>query len=140
MECNFTTPCVQWKEDSCLDIAACVSTECSKEVLSEYHLSVEEDKYRNKYIEGDEIRVSCDDQYEFEDKEDSIIIQCMNTNWHSRSGEKIPKCLRYSDCEMESIDNVRLSGDSTRLNSGDGSFIIDHDSSARYVVIFETIF
>ena len=137
MECNFSKPCVQWKNHSCLEIAECFFTECSRN-LSEYHLHIE-DNHRNKYTHGEEIRVSCDNQYEFENSEDSIYIQCMYGKWHSRSGERIPKCLPYSDCNAQSMENVILTGDNTGPSSHDDTFIIEHGSFARYVIIHKTL-
>ena len=128
VECNYTKPCVQWKDASCLETAECVFTECSMN-LSEFHLRIK-GNIRNKYVHGDEITVTCDDQYVFENNGHTIDIRCIYGNWHSGSDNKIPRCLRYSDCETQPKENVRLS----RENPDGASLIIKHDSFVRYFV------
>ena len=136
--CNDTIPCVQWNGTSCLEIAVCFPKECNTADLTAYHLSIHSAN-RNNYIHMEEIRVSCDDGYEFENDEESVILQCRTGKWHSRSGERIPKCLKYFDCLSELMPNVRLSGDNTRLNAN-GTVTIEHDSLARCETVFYFFF
>ena len=117
-----------------MEVAECIPTECSKEDLSEYHLSID-DVDRNILEEGDEIRISCDNGYEFENNVDFMYVQCRGGKWHSRSGGKIPKCLRYFDCDAQSRKNMNLLGDNIRRNQAD-KFTVKHGSLARFVTIF----
>ena len=124
---------MQWNGTLCLEVARCFPSECNTDDILGNHLTVD-DIDRNNYINGDQIRVSCDNGYEFEDDQESINLQCQNGKWHSTSGERIPKCLKYFHCSTQIMTNVRLSGDKTRQNA-DRTFTIEHDSSARYVTI-----
>ena len=134
MECNFTEPCVQWNGGACVEVAGCIPTECSKVELSKHHLSIESVD-RNILKEGDEIRVSCDHGYEFENHVDFMYVQCRGGKWHPRSGGIIPKCLRYFECRAQPTKNMKLLGDDIRRNSA-GKFIVKHGSFVRYVELF----
>ena len=121
---------MKWNDTgSCLEVATCFPAECSQNDLIENKLTVKGIRH-NKYIHGEEISVSCDYDYEFENDEDSIFIQCRYGKWKSRKDEKIPKCLRYFDCSFQETANMTLSGDNIKRNSGN-NVTIEHDSTAR---------
>ena len=127
--CNFTKPCLQWDGVLCKKLAVCSVMEC-KEDLSLYHFSIE-DTHRNNYVHGEEIRIGCDDGYEFETGVEFYDIQCLMGKWHSIFNEKIPKCSRYFDCTIRPSKGMAFF---LAHEHPDGSVTIKHREIGTYVL------
>ena len=124
---------MKWDGDSCVEVAICSPAGCRNQDLTEHHLLIS-GRARNSYIHGDQIKVRCVNGYEFENGKKRFKLRCRNGRWLPLRGEHIPNCLKYFDCLTESMANIRLSGDDARQNPN-GTTTIEHDSSARYVII-----
>ena len=131
VSCNHTTLCRKWKSKTCIEPVLCTLVECKHKDLSRSRLSVGGPEF-NKYEHGKEILVLCDIGYEFENNEKIIMLRCLKGIWHSRSGtQKIPRCLKYSDCSIRLTENMILTGKSHFIKNRDGTTKINHRATAR---------
>eukprot|EP00794_Sanderia_malayensis_P019565 gene19565-21496_t len=125
IRCKSPQPCIKWSHSICLEMATCMPAKCSEDIISAKHNLYAVDTVKDKYIDGDKLKVSCKENHEFENKIDIVTIICSDGKWITEIKEQLPRCLPYRDCKGKLTKKLQISGKRASVAS-DGSYTVEH--------------